>query len=585
MVNANLSFAKIVANPTSLGWSQVYSAGKLFSAISLSKSEEAQEKDYLNVLGKEILNSLEQEFFTLETKDLESIRQAVLTTSQKIPEDVIVSFVIGAAIGNVLYLFILGSGKVDIKRGQTLGTLLEAKEAAGTELKEASGFLQDQDIIILETKAFSDEISESTVLEFLEKPSIDEAAENIAPLVHEKGNPLVSSIFVSYKEGEEKETDEVIAQDSPKEEEESEEHLPKEEDATAIQTPSSVFPSTSRPRFKRPANLRGTRNLIILLIIVVIIIFAASVFFAIKKQENDKLVAQFQSIYPAAEKKYNEGESLVDLNQALAQDSFQEAKKILDGAKDTFPADSKEGQQLESLSSKVDAALKDTAKANLKEATEVKSSESFYLKTVADTKDSLAFAKDEKNVYYITDKAIFSLANGSASEKSLIENSDDWSSVGGLAVYNTSPYAIEKSDDQILKFTNTGSSYSRSGYLASGTDADLAKAVALTIDNNVYVLFSDGSVSKYFKGAEVEFSLKGLDKPLKNPTKIYSTPDFENIYILDKGNSRIVVLDKTGSFKAQYLSKVVSSAVDFEVLEADKKIYILSGGKIYKIGL
>jgi len=68
MTTSNLSFAKIVANPSALGWSQVYSAGKLFAAISLEKSEEGQEKDYLNVLGKEILSTLEQEFFTLETK-------------------------------------------------------------------------------------------------------------------------------------------------------------------------------------------------------------------------------------------------------------------------------------------------------------------------------------------------------------------------------------------------------------------------------------------------------------------------------------------------------------------------------------
>src|SRR3989338_2258256 len=155
MTKSNLSFAKIVANPSALGWSQVYSAGKLFAAISLEKSEEGQEKDYLNILGKEILNTLEQEFFTLETKDQESIRKAVLSTSQKIPEEVKVSFVTGAVVGNVLYLFIMGSGKVDIKRGQTLGTLLEAKEEEGKDLKEASGFLQDQDIIILETKAFS----------------------------------------------------------------------------------------------------------------------------------------------------------------------------------------------------------------------------------------------------------------------------------------------------------------------------------------------------------------------------------------------------------------------------------------------
>lgn len=577
MTSSNLSFAKIVANPTHLGWSQVYSAGKLFAVISLEKSAETDEKDYLNVLGKDILNTLEQEFFTLETKDQESIRKAVLSTSQKIPEDVKVSFVSGAVVGNVLYLFILGSGKVDIKRGQTLGTLLEAKEEEGKELKEASGFLQDQDIVILETKAFSDEISESSLLEFLEKPSIDEASENLAPLVHEKENPLVSSILVSYKEGEEKEDEaivEAIVEDKEKEEQ-------KEEVVPAAET-SSVFPKFARPNFRRPLKLRGARSLIVLLIIVVIVIFAASIIFAVKKQENDKLIAAFNSVYPAAEKKYNEGESLLDLNQALARDSFLEAKKILDNSKDEFPKDSSQGQQIENLSTKINSALKDTAKASEKEAKEVGKSESFYLSTVLDTK-ALSFAKDEKNVYYITSAGLFSLPNGSESEKSLAKNSDDWTSVGGLATYNTNLYVVEKSDNQILKFVNTGSAYEKTGYFPASVKVDLSKAVSATIDNNIYVLFSDGGVSKYFKGAEVDFSIKGLDKSLKNPTQIYSNADFDNIYILDKGNSRIVVIDKTGSFKAQYLSKVISNAVDFEVLEKDKKIYILSSGKVYEV--
>lgn len=579
MTSSNLSFAKIVANPTHLGWSQVYSAGKLFAVISLEKSAETDEKDYLNVLGKEILNTLEQEFFTLETKDQESIRKAVLSTSQKIPEDVKVSFVSGAVVGNVLYLFILGSGKVDIKRGQTLGTLLEANEEEDKELKEASGFLQDQDIIILETKAFSDEISQSSLLEFLEKPSIEETSENLAPLVHEKENPLVSSILVSYKEGEEKEDEAVV--EAVVEDKENEEQ---KEEVEPAGEPSSVFPKLARPGFRRPLKLRGTRNLIVLLIIVVIVIFAASIIFAVKKQENDKLIAAFNSVYPAAEKKYSEGESLLDLNQALARDSFLEAKKILDNSKGEFPKDSSQGQQIETLSAKINSALKDTAKASEKEAKEVGKGESFYLSTVLDTK-ALSFTKDEKQVYYITSAGLFSLPNGSESEKSLVKNSDDWTSIGGLATYNTNLYVVEKSDNQILKFVNTGSKYEKTGYFPTSVKIDFSKAVSATIDNNIYVLFSDGGVSKYFKGAQVDFSIKGLDKSLKNPVRIYSNAGFDNIYILDKGNSRIVVIDKTGSFKAQYLSKVISSAVDFEVLEKDKKIYILSDGKIYKIDL
>ena len=128
MPESNLTFAKIVANPNAYSWSQAYNAGKLFAVLSLETQEESQEKDYLNVLGKEILDTLEQEFFTLETKDLESIKQAITTTSGKIPQEVNCSFVIGSVVNNVLYVYVLGNGSVCLKRGGKLGSLLDARD-------------------------------------------------------------------------------------------------------------------------------------------------------------------------------------------------------------------------------------------------------------------------------------------------------------------------------------------------------------------------------------------------------------------------------------------------------------------------
>src|SRR5450759_467699 len=111
MSESNLTFAKIVANPNAYSWSQVYSAGKLFAVLSLETQEEIHEKDYLNVLGKEILDTVEHEFFTLETKDWESIKQAVLTTTGKISQEVTCSFTIGSVVNNILYVYILGNGR------------------------------------------------------------------------------------------------------------------------------------------------------------------------------------------------------------------------------------------------------------------------------------------------------------------------------------------------------------------------------------------------------------------------------------------------------------------------------------------
>ena len=62
----NISFSKIVATPTLNSWSQAYNAGKLFAVLSLEKTKDPSEIESLNMLGKDLLERLEQEFFVIE---------------------------------------------------------------------------------------------------------------------------------------------------------------------------------------------------------------------------------------------------------------------------------------------------------------------------------------------------------------------------------------------------------------------------------------------------------------------------------------------------------------------------------------
>ena len=65
----NLSFSKIVATPTLNAWSQAYNAGKLFAVLSLEKTKDPSGIESLNMLGRDLLERLEQEFFAIEDKN------------------------------------------------------------------------------------------------------------------------------------------------------------------------------------------------------------------------------------------------------------------------------------------------------------------------------------------------------------------------------------------------------------------------------------------------------------------------------------------------------------------------------------
>jgi hypothetical protein len=594
MAETILTFAKIVANPSALSWAQVYSAGKLFAVISLETDEENQEKDFLNILGKEILNTLEQEFFTLETKDLESIKEAVTTTSQKIPTSVNCSFVIAALANNILYLYILGNGRASLKREGKLGNLIEAADQPSDSLKVASGYLQNDDIIVLQTKQFSDIISIGTLSDLMDNLPPAEIAENLAPLVHEKEEAGAAAIITHFKAPLVTEIPEPSVEPEP----EIEEKLAEDEENTTespfysptatrksslldkVKPLSSMFSSIRKPQ---NLALNHARKIILTIVIVILVVFVGSVFFAINKQQNDKIQAAFEAIYPQALKQYNEGQGLMELNQNLARDDFNQAQQLLNGGKDKLPKDSKEEKQVLDLLNKVNTALSSASGVTNANAKEVSNDSSQLL--LAETKnDGLYFTQDASHIYGLTQTAIYTLNLDGTNKKSVVTNSSYWKSAGGLSNYIGNLYVLDKSQNQIFKFVNSDSGFVKANYFST-TNPDLSKATAITIDSSIYVLTSDGNISKFTKGNSDTFTIAGLDTPLSNPTKIYTNASDENVYVLDNGNSRIVVFDKSGNYKNQYQAGIIKTAKDFEVLEKDKKIYVLSADKIYEIDL
>nr|MBI5456002.1 hypothetical protein [Candidatus Levybacteria bacterium] len=590
MADQNLTFAKIVANPSEYSWSQAYNAGKLFAVLSLESKEETKEKDYLNVLGKEVLDTLEQEFFTLETKDLESIKKAVLETSVKIPQDINLSFVIGTFVNNVLYVYILGNGKVSLKRNGHLGNLLESSDQKADSFKSASGFLEDGDVVLLQTKQFANIISATTLSEFLDNLSPHEAAENIAPLVHEKEEPGAAAIIINYTKPLEEIEEPVIKPGEEKEE------VTKQEPTHG--TSPFYSPTLNRKlkisgnlksiftRLKLPKNLEisHSRKVILTIVVVIIIVFAGSVVFAIKKQQDTKIQTLFSQIYPQALKEYEQGQGLLDLNQNLARDSFSKAQKLLESGGNKFPKNSKEEKQILELLAKVNTSLQSSSGVQSSNAKEVSASQSFFLS--AELKNTaIYFSYDDKNIYGLTSDNVYSLDTNGQNKKEIIKNDNDWKQGVAIFPYFSNLYILDKKQNQILKYVATSSGFSKANYLGEGVTPNFSNAISMAIDSSIYVLSTDGKIVKFTKGKLDNFSVTGLDTAFSNPTKIYANVNDDNIYVLDNGNSRVVILDKNGTYKAQYKANVIKAAKDFDVFEKDKKIFVLSSEKIYQIDL
>lgn len=575
---AGVVVAKIVATPTATAWSQAYNAGSLFAVLSLVKTKAENEEQPLNLVGKEILSTLEQEYFTLETKNLESIRNAASATYEKIPASFSSNLVVAAIIDNILYLVIGKQGKATIKRGEKLVTVLYKTEGEG--LESASGFLVHNDTIVLQTLQFSDLIPNTSLQEAIDDLPPSEIAENLAPKIHETEAGGASAIIISYKERAEKEEDD---QEMPQRETAN----PKSRLSLKLLpffNPRRLVAGLPKPPFSffKGIPLTSSKKLLLGLSVMLAVVLALSIFFAVKQRESVKTQALFQEVFARAQKKYDEGQTLSGLNKNLARDDFLAAEKLLKEAKPNFKKDSKEEREINALLGKVQDSLQKSSDVNRVSPQEIDLTKSSFLSIVNEQGSSFFFTYDQKRVLLADNSNILAIDKNSQKKETFLQNEGLWKDIGGLGVFAGNFYLVDKKMGEIYKFT--GSQNSRSEYLASGS-YDFSSAQDMAIDGAIYVLSDTGTVLKFLKGKPETFNVAGLDKPFLRPLRIFTDPDTDYVYILDKGNSRIVVLEKNGTYKAQYQASILNSASHFEVIEKEKKINVLSNGKLWEIRL
>lgn len=151
----------------------------------------------------------------------------------------------------------------------------------------------------------------------------------------------------------------------------------------------------------------------------------------------------------------------------------------------------------------------------------------------------------------------------------------------GLKYYptNSRVYMINKKTNQILNFL-VGSEVSKP-VVASKNANDLGNAIDIAIDGSIYVLNKNG-VNKYQAGTLTDFSLPFLFVPFSGSGKIATEINWKNIYILDSGNNRILIVDKQGSLVGTIKAAEFTNLTDFYVDEAAKTVYVLNNGTLLK---
>jgi len=97
------------------------------------------------------------------------------------------------------------------------------------------------------------------------------------------------------------------------------------------------------------------------------------------------------------------------------------------------------------------------------------------------------------------------------------------------------------------------------------------------------MLTNQGNIIRYISGVKEGFEISGMEKELENPVALTTKWDLENMYVVDAGNNRIVVLTKEGKFVKEFVNNAWTNLKDITVSLDEAQAFVLDGSKVYLV--
>ncbi|OGE37851.1 hypothetical protein A3B45_02785 [Candidatus Daviesbacteria bacterium RIFCSPLOWO2_01_FULL_39_12] len=541
---------------------------------------------------------------------------ATFEETQKKFQDAESQLLLAAISGKVLYLIAQGEVAAFLKREGKISDLL----SLGSPKQLISGFLNEMDKVLLSTKSFSLELGEdlSKSLDTTPEEFEQDLSDKVGTLDSASGE--MAALLIETQKTESSEGVGLATEDQSTAQV-SEDEIPEAEVSTKAPRswPSIKLATIILSKIFQKFPSSGRSRLVLAVILIVII--GAGIGLKFIKDSNAKQETVFKNALTEAENNLNTAKSLQSLNPSEARAKLESAKSNLNKATAIKPKDSRAQKLKEQIESESDSILQQFQTQNFPEFLDLnlikkdfqatnltlsggnlllldpiqKSLVSINLdkksnQIIAGTdqigeglkaalSDSLAFV-------YSKDKGVLKIDITNQKVTTVAKPDENWGQVITLMPFSSNVYLLDSSKNKIWKYVPTAGGYSeKREYLTSGTEVDLSKAVAMQIDSAIYALTSDGQILKFLRGAKDNFTYEGLDKGVKDPKSFFVSSDSENLYVLDSGNQRLLILTKTGSYKGQIEGEKFGSATDLVVDEKGKKVYLLEGSKIYSVDL
>jgi hypothetical protein len=610
-----LHFAKIVGTPTEASGSWVHTfspqetekilkRGHLLAVIGLMEFTGMSE---IAAVGKEMISRLHEEYYgDLESSAFHQLQNTLNKVSQEAKEGTEFKLDIGAVgvVDNILYAVVNNGGKLMINRNGEIKPLLD-------ETNTLSGYLQNGDMFLLGTGEFFRLVNEEVLKSALNVQTPEEAVEILAPSIHGQQDGGAAAIVFQVFEAK------VLSTPAKpmRIKEKRTFDLGKRWKVRIGNFIERIDEKIKRRIIYLKANKEKSprsQKTLISVALILLVILTVAVFFGMKQRKNFGLNSQTSALLQQAKAKKEEGEGLLTLNPAKSRQLLLEAQDLL---RQIETAGGQSGeltqfkQELEPLlgsvlqERQVEGALffdLEIIKAGALGNNFILSGEqmiildknqnSIYAVGLQDKKSTIlaggeklpgaSFLADLNGSLYVLAEQGFYKANKIPELK--IKKDEEWGLILGTAGFTGNLYLL--SSGEIWKYSSGEEGFSsKQKWLKEKND--LSQALAMMIDSSIWILTKDGQILKFTRGAKDSFNLTGLTKPISGPVAFYTNADLKNLYLLDKGNSRVVVVNKSGEYQAEYLWSGLGEASDLLVNSDEGQIFLLAGGKIFTINL
>lgn len=159
-----------------------------------------------------------------------------------------------------------------------------------------------------------------------------------------------------------------------------------------------------------------------------------------------------------------------------------------------------------------------------------------------------------------------------------------------MATYEGRLYLLDPAAGQIWRYVPQNGEFRQEAepYFSPGLPL-LTEARDMAIDGNIYVLFADGGVARYYQGEARPFAVTGVPTPTARFVALAVNPQMADgpVYLADGAAGRVVVLRPDGAFCAQLRApgEEFRNLKAIALAETGDQFFALAEGRIYRFSL